>query len=922
MNIDNNKSDNNTNRASLYNILGIEGIEEVEEYIKINTKNNFEIYNSNESKKKLNEIIKYVEDIIKDNSSSDTISHLILEKLFPKCQKKAFLISKLISKKIMKSKRVSPAMIEEKIKFFFDKRVDLRYNKKLILDKDNINNLGYILSYSYSKFEDFNISEKKHLNKYVQMSKKIDTINDFYKNCNETGKNPIDNSILDFLESKNHIYLLPGEFIFLINIFECIQILEIDMNIKVDQFKEEHDDDFYLFIITLLNIHFLAVLTNQFKVNFINIQFQKDIYAFFTEELNSIYKSNRRYIKKNKEMQENELYEKKWDFENDYIIKNKNKRFINNEEESIIQREQQINSNILSFNNEELDEVKELNSIEIFKNINTSKNKGKPKRGGSLFLKQSLSSYTGFLRSQTEVVSDFNDSGQFDLAPINENTVKKIIKNKYDKLVDRNKCIIELIYIVSLSVLRINNLKNLDLIMNDCYFNEFINYIGQYYSTKGTKNFHLLNLFIKKMENLHVFNIEFNSLDYLTFYKLLSFINKNQKLNTLQISFFSSSITYSPQYIYKLYQQITGKKKINNIGISSPESYLLNELLPFFIENLEVLFELIKTKRKDLEILSINFDIPEIIAVKQRYLNGILKFILNILFLIDSKQSKIKKLIILSNRTILDSRSIQNIEDIIDTINIDKKNKNIIELSIQLQFFKINNIKNLISSNLLNLNIGDLDIYTLGQLTNYLSSYTFFKVSCLQNLKIGILNCFINFNKEIEYILNKLFSIQIKTLKEIKVFSNFIIKNKNSFYKIFENNWISSCILTLNEKSEYSWKQKEIDDRINQIMEEDDIKKKNINDSNIKNKEQKILYLLHNELELEMLTPNERASRKKKNLINTDCEIAWFLKYIFIFEFSKKRGFTINYYELKNIIFNILKFLYFTKTAKIHSNSV
>ena len=914
MNIDNNKSND---RVSLYNIFGIEETEEVEEYLKINTKNNFDIYNSKESKKKLNEIIKYVEELI-NNSSSDTISQLFLEKLFPKCQKRAFLISKLISKRIMKSKNMSRKLIEEKIKYFFDKRVDLRYSKKLVLDKNNINNLGYILSYSYSKFETFNILGKKHLNNYVQMSKKTDTINDFYKNCNEIGKSPIDNSILDFLESKNHIYLLPGEFIFLINILECIQILEIDMNIEIDQLKGDHDDDFYLFIITLLNIHFLAILTNQFKVNFINMQFQKELFTFFTDELNSIYKSNKRYIKKNKERPENELYEKKWDFENDFIIKNKNKLFGNKEEESIIKREKKTN-NIFDIDNEELYE--EIDTVDILKNGNFPKNKEKPKRGGSLFLKQNLASYD-LLRTQTEVGQNINNYVQFDLSPINENIVEKIIKNKYDKLVDKNKSIIELIYIVSLSILRLNNLKNLDLIMNDCYFNEFINYIEQYYSTKGTKNFHLLNLFLKKMQKLHIFNIEFNSLDYLTFYKLLTFLNNNQELNSLQISFFSSPITYSPQFIYKLYQQTTGKKEINNIGISSPESYLLNELLPFFIENLEVLFELIKNKRKDLDILSLNFDIPEIIAVKQRYLNGILKFILNILFLIDSKKSKIKKLIIISSRTILDPRSIQDIDDIFDTINIDQKNKIIKELSIQLQFFKINNIKNLISHNLISLNIGDLDIYSLGQLTKYLSSYIFFKASCLKNLKIGILYCIINFNKEIEYILNQLFAVQIKSLKEIKVYSNLFIKNKSSFYKIFENNWISSCILTLNEKSVLSWKQKEIEEKIDQIMENDENKKKNVNIINAKNKEQKILYLLHNELEFEILTPNERASRRKKKLINTDSEIAWLLKYMFIFEFSKKKGFKISYYELKNVIFNILKFLYFTKTAKIQNDSV
>ena len=149
------------------------------------------------------------------------------------------------------------------------------------------------------------------------------------------------------------------------------------------------------------------------------------------------------------------------------------------------------------------------------------------------------------------------------------------------------------------------------------------------------------------MDKIHDFNMEFNSLDYMTFYKFLSLIKKNEDLVSLQISFFSSLITYTPQYLYKLYIQNLDKKDICNNKTYSPETFLLNELLPYFVENLEVLFELIRQKISKFKILSFNFDIPEIIAKNQRYLMLILKFILNILFFVDNKKisnniSKIK----------------------------------------------------------------------------------------------------------------------------------------------------------------------------------------------------------------------------------------------------------------------------------------
>ena len=925
INIKTEKKTPTKDKISLFNIFGIEKKdyeklknsetteceEIVENYLKINTKNQFDVYNSNESNKKLNEIINYIDELLEEKNQIESISQLLLEKLFPKCQNKSFLISKLISKKIIKSKKINRKIIEEKIKYFFDKRIEIRYSKKLMLNRDTINNLGYILCYSFSKFEDFKIYETKDLSKFVKESKKYDAINDFYKYCNENGISPIDNSLLDFLEGKNNNYLLPGEFIFLINIFDCINILEIDMNINIDKFDENFYDDFYLFIITHLNIYYLAVLTNHFKMDFNNEQFQKDIYDYYSNELKPVYNKNYRYIKKNINILENNIFKKRWDFETDYIFLNKNKRF-SKEEESIIRKEiKKTNKENKSVNQKPFDGrlsySRPLQKREFIDLIGSNK-----KRKESIFTK----TITNSSRAQTETFPEF------DVYEINRNntfpekTDKKKIRDKYEEMVDKNKNILDLIYIVSLGIIRLKNLKNLDIIMTDFYYKEFINHFGQLYSSSkppsGINHFHLLNRFIKKMQGLQVFNIEFNSLDYLTFYRVLSLLKKNEELYSLKFSFFSSFISYSPQYLYKLYVQNMDKKEINNNGIISPESFLLQEFLPFFIENLEVLFELIRTKINKLEILSFNFDIPEIITINQRYLIGILKFILNILFLVYTPKTKIKKLIILSPKTILDSRSMLHIEHFIKNIDIGKKNKTIKEFSIQLQFFRINNIKSLISHNLIILKIGEVDIYTLNELTKYICSYNFFKKSSLKSLTIGILNFITQFSKEVEYLLNELFSLKIKTLKELKISSNINIKKEKNFYKILENNWISNCILSLNEKSKLAWKQQEIDERIKQIMENKNKKKKAEKPLN-----KKLLYLIHNELEEELLTANELAARNKKKITNTDCEVVWYIKYLLIFKYSKMKNIKINYYEMKNIIFHILKFLYFTKTANI-----
>jgi hypothetical protein len=348
--------------------------------------------------------------------------------------------------------------------------------------------------------------------------------------------------------------------------------------------------------------------------------------------------------------------------------------------------------------------------------------------------------------------------------------------------------------------------------------------------------------------------------------------------------------------------------------LESPESYLLHEFLQYFTENFDVLFELIKQRMTIFGILSFVFDIPDIISKRQRYLIVILKFILNILFLIDSPKSEVKKLIILSPKTILEPNSFY-IEEILDSINLAEKSIALQELSLQLQFYRISNIKNLISYRLTYLKLGDLDIFTLKGLTKHLCSYNFYKNSSLNVLTIGLLNNITKFTKEIKYLLNELFAIKLKKLKKLNVYSNIFIEKEDNFYKIFKNNWIPSCCLILNEKS-----LEKINEKDDNIGSEVNIRNSNKTTINVKNKEKKIYYLLHHELEEEILNANEKALRKKKQISTDECDIAWYLKYILIFRYSKKGKDgknNIGYYDQKNIIFNILKYLYFTKTVKI-----
>ena len=263
--------------------------EEEGNYLKINTKSEFDIYNEEESSKKLNEIIQYVEDLLnEEQSSTNNVWKKILEKLFPKCRAEGFMISKLIAK--LFSKKLVKKLIESKLNYYLQKRTEITYNKKLVLNKENIENIGYILCYSYSKFDNFRIPSEKNLKTNLSVGKKRNVVTDFYTYCNNKKKNPLDVKMFDFLENNSNIYYVPGILIFLLNCFESLKVIEIELDL--DMSGIDSSDDFYLFIITLLNMHHLVSEVDHIKVNFINPHLQKDIYKFFTSELNSIYDNN------------------------------------------------------------------------------------------------------------------------------------------------------------------------------------------------------------------------------------------------------------------------------------------------------------------------------------------------------------------------------------------------------------------------------------------------------------------------------------------------------------------------------------------------------------------------------------------------------------------------------------------------------
>ena len=878
---------------------------EEDNYFQIDAKNTFSIGDAEESKDKLYKILNDNDDFIVENYEfQKKILSLFYEKIY-KTDTDPFNICHLMSKHLMKSLNIKKNIIDEKLDYFINKKKDYKYSKKIELDKENINKLGYILAYSYNKLGGYKINNGKDLKTNIDKAKednlKSNIIMLFFNDGNE--------SKTKFCKKNKSKFCVPGTFVFLIDSFIYINTIEINLNFEEEELTK---DDVDLFILSILNIQYLFPKINV-KINLIHEKLQCSVYRRFYKELfNDTQRGNFKMIYMNKY----DVYKKKWDFETEFLLEKHRKNKNNNLEKEL---EKILNSETLV---EEKDKLL-LNDYEIcktpnkedilsnyFNNSNIKNTDEKKSKNIDIFKSQKIN-YNIKNEINSHNVSNISNISKNDrqtkpfsnksLIQYNSNSIFKMANNPneniqnlhYDNIIEKFKKSLGLILLTIDSLSYYTNMKRLDLIINDCYQSEFQFYLHNYCSSEVKNKFYIVDILITKVRNLEELNLEINILDHKTFNKILSFINYNPALTTLKISFFSSDATYLRQTIYKIYYQNLGSKAISI-------SEIIDMILPRFIDNLEVLFELIKFR--DFKKIAVNFDTPSLIEVNNAYMNTIFKFIMNLLFLVDNPNSRIEKLVILSPSTKFDSRFLPSINNILEDINFNENNKFLTELSLHLQLFIIKNIKNLITERLKILNIGDCDIFTFKELTKFLTSYNFSKKSSLEQLSISLLNSIIEYTNEINNIFCKLFSIKIKQLISLNIYTNIYINNEKYFelIDIFKNNWISKYRFIFNPKSEID---------INYL-------------NKIKNNN--LFYLVSQSLESKLLSNEELVLKNKifnnKNSIEWDKEdsLYWIMWQIFYNKNKNKiKEKKIKKTTLKDNIFNTLKYFYFYEKVEI-----
>ena len=854
-------------------------------YLSIDCSNYF-----NESAGEEKDIIAYKETILNESNKEENFDILKVftnkykEKYFPdEKDNDNFLLSLHISKNFYKQKNLKKNTIEKNINFYFDKRISITYSNSFSLDYDGLKNIGNILSYIFVRLEHIKIKTKKEVFENIKISNQqnVNVLTDFYNYCVNNNLPPNEESKSLYWYKNKKKYLVPAELLFLNNLFNKITTFDFDINFQDELFTEEL---YRYLVLILMNLDLFLTNLQYIKFNFIHEKFQNLYYNLYHKEiLNIIYPDT---LKINKNKTKDTLYTRKWNFDKNFMLeecrnielikKNKMKKKIEDKQYgdfTIIQERSQT-----TFNNFYL--KKNDSIIDSFE-------------------------YEDILTSSAQLSTPLFEDFQNDISNKSLNYMKRRSLNdiKFDReinktihlyysAIEKNHYSFEILFIL-FNYISNYEINKIDIIMNDSYTSELVYYFKNYFRIdirKEDDNFHLLDLFTKALSQIRTLNIEFDSLDLNSFDKILKIILNNTNMKELKISFFTCDINYFPYTLLRIHKRFTKKNKIKVENSENNENILLDFFYPYFKNNL--LFMLYLIKKKSFNKIGFNFDIPLIVQKKDNYMITMMKFLLNMFIYLNDPNCKLNEVTLLSPKTILDGRLLNNIDLIFKEMDFNINNMYLYELNVQFTIFNIPNIKNIISRNLLTLSIGDLDIPTFESIVNYLNSYSFASFSLMRKLSIKLMKLIDNFSPKLKIILRSLFNIKLKNLKKLCLYTNIIIKNESEctyLLKILNGNWISSYTLIFNKLSQEFFK-------------------------GYTNNNQ-ITYLVPHNLENELIGPEK--NNNKNISTNMDDTVYWFLKYIF-----NKRYYYIprNFKAHKYYIYNILKYLYFEKKIKICYN--
>jgi hypothetical protein len=357
------------------------------------------------------------------------------------------------------------------------------------------------------------------------------------------------------------------------------------------------------------------------------------------------------------------------------------------------------------------------------------------------------------------------------------------IVNEYVELISKSTQIFEMIIIYSYFVSKWQKIKIISISFPDCFQNEAEEALR--INDIILVNFQFLN-FISCITNLIQLNIEFNSLDTGSFERVISLIHKNNYLKSLKLTLFVSEEHYSPAALLKLSSVLKLNVKNGTKGNEDNiDEIILNKLIESFEENMEKLFFVLQSKLTLYEF-HLNLDIPRIISSNENYTLTFHKFIFNILAILNNEKTSLNTIKINAPFLSFDNRKYPGIGKFFDKVDLKTKNNKLINMTVMLGFNKVINLKNIISTNLKYLQIGELDYESFSNFLKYYQSNDFIMKTKLTCLKLYLSNLLFDYKMISKEFINLFQGRKPQNLREMYIFSNLIIDDLE-INKIFES---------------------------------------------------------------------------------------------------------------------------------------
>ena len=660
----------------------------------------------------------------------------LLKDYIPKSEDKIYLIFALIEE-FKKRKNIQLETYDKISQNFSKKIIKKNYKMDFEFISEDLDDICTLISIGFTKIFS---SKKIKFKTYDELIQKLEEYSMFFIDLIKIYKS------YNFVVPPNAHEIpkgdIPNEILLLKYIFQGIKHIKLNLNNMAK-------NNILPFLIIILNYDWLFPFVFE-----VDMDFRYDI---IQNELNNFYFKNEKlfYINylKNKPSDYDEIYISDDDDEND-------------------KKENEINYD------EIFDNIKMMNIVKNDFNKNNNLDN---------IIKIEKSKDNNVINNN--ILENDSKLTRFD--SVDEHYINILIKN--ENTFDVILCFFYLIK-------KIKYLKALNIIMPNGYIKENIDLIKiRNIPNLESSDISNINFFeyISTISSINSFNITFNCLEKKTFENILFIIQNNYNLHELKLNFFPNDVINS-QNLIKISDEIGIIKNLNIIKYQKNvimnkniEKILKQKLLEYFKINLEKLFLLLQTK-KNLEKLEIIIKLPSLFLNKdkenEKYHIVIIKFILNLILLLHKEKMYLKEFRLILPFFKFDNREYPIISETFKKINLIRKNPQLKIFHFELPIFKIYNIQNLVSINLQNLYLGELDSDTFNNFIQFYHSEEYIQNSQLKNLYISLNKTLIKFRECKNQVIDFFSGKNPLNMIQITFKCYFRIKRKNLYDSLKSSN--------------------------------------------------------------------------------------------------------------------------------------